>query len=50
LTQIYEFRRAQALDAGITEDQIVDAVGVDIELGRGPATVTARFAMNVLSY
>jgi len=45
-----EWHIKQALDAGITREQIVDAVGVGIEMGGGPATVSARFAMKVLSY
>ena len=45
-----EWHIKQALDAGVTKDQIVDAIGVGIEMGGGPATVSARFAMKVLSY
>ena len=40
----------QALKAGATEEQVVEAIGVGIEFGGGPATVSARFALNVLEY
>ncbi len=45
-----EWHIKQALNAGISQEQIVEAVGVGIEMGGGPATVSARFAMKVLSY
>ncbi|MCL1918280.1 MAG: carboxymuconolactone decarboxylase family protein [Peptococcaceae bacterium] len=45
-----EWHIKQALNAGITKEQILEAVGVGIEMGGGPATVSARFAMKVLSY
>jgi len=45
-----EWHIKQALDAGITKDQIIEAIGVGIEMGGGPATVSSRFAMKVLSY
>ena len=45
-----EWHIKQALDAGITKEQIVEAVGVGIEMGGGPATVSSRFAMKVLAY
>ncbi|MDR0325104.1 MAG: carboxymuconolactone decarboxylase family protein [Oscillospiraceae bacterium] len=45
-----EWHIKQALDAGITKEQIVEAIGVGIEMGGGPATVSSRFAMKVLSY
>ena len=45
-----EWHIKQALDAGITTEQIVEAIGVGIEMGGGPATVSSRFAMKVLSY
>jgi len=45
-----EWHIRQALDAGITKEQIVEAIGVGIEMGGGPATVSSRFAMKVLSY
>jgi AhpD family alkylhydroperoxidase len=40
----------EALKAGATEEQLVEAIGVGIEFGGGPASVAARFAMNVLEY
>ena len=45
-----EWHIKQALEAGVSEEQIIEAVGVGIEMGGGPATVSARFAMKVLSY
>jgi AhpD family alkylhydroperoxidase len=45
-----EWHIKQALDCGATENEIVEAVEVGIEMGGGPATVSARFAMNVLDY
>lgn len=40
----------KALDSGATEDQIMEAIGVGIEMGGGPATVASRFALKVLEY
>ena len=45
-----EWHIKQALNAGITKEQIIEAIGVGIEMGGGPATVSSRFAMKVLSY
>ena len=45
-----EWHLKQALDSGATYEQIVEAMGVGIEMGGGPATVSARFAMDVLEY
>jgi len=45
-----EWHIKQALDAGITKEQIIEAIGVGIEMGGGPATVSSRFAMKVLLY
>ena len=45
-----EWHIKQALDNGVTKEQIIDAIGVGIEMGGGPATVSSRFAMKVLSY
>jgi AhpD family alkylhydroperoxidase len=45
-----EWHIKQALDGCATEEQIIEAIEVGIELGGGPATVSARFAMNVLKY
>lgn len=45
-----EWHIKQALDANASEEEIIEAIGVGIEMGGGPATVTARFAMYVLEY
>jgi AhpD family alkylhydroperoxidase len=45
-----EWHIKQALDGGATENEIIEAIEVGIEMGGGPATVSARFAMNVLEY
>ena len=34
----------------MTQEQIIEAIGVGIEMGGGPATVSSRFAMKVLEY
>jgi AhpD family alkylhydroperoxidase len=38
------------LDAGGSKEEILETVGVAMEMGGGPATVASRFAMNVLEY
>lgn len=45
-----EWHIKQAIDGGATEDEIIESVEVGIEMGGGPATASARFAMNVLKY
>jgi len=45
-----EWHIKQALDGGATEDTIIEAIEVGIEMGGGPATASARFAMSVLDY
>jgi len=45
-----EWHIKQALDDGASEDAIIEAIEVGIEMAGGPATVSARFAMNVLEY
>lgn len=45
-----EWHIKQALDDGATEEMIIEAVEVGIEMAGGPATASARFAMNVLDY
>lgn len=45
-----EWHIKQALDAGASREQILEAIGVGIEMGGGPATVASRFAMHVLDY
>ena len=39
----------QAARAGATEQDVVEAVGVAIEMGGGPATAHARFALAVMA-
>ena len=38
----------QAAEAGAAYDEVLEAVEVGIEMGGGPATVSARFAMQVM--
>jgi AhpD family alkylhydroperoxidase len=38
----------QAAKAGATFDELLEAVQVGIEMGGGPATVSARFALEVM--
>ena len=38
----------QAAKAGATEQEILEAIEVGIEMGGGPATVSARFALEVM--
>ena len=38
----------KAADCGATLDEVVEAIDVAIEMGGGPATVAARFAMDVM--
>ena len=38
----------QAAKAGHTQEEILEAVEVGIEMGGGPATVSARFALKVM--
>lgn len=45
-----EWHVREALEAGATEEQVVEAIGVAMEMGIGPTTVTARFAASVLEY
>jgi len=45
-----EWHIKQALDDGATEVEIIEAIEVGIEMAGGPATASARFAMNVLEY
>jgi AhpD family alkylhydroperoxidase len=45
-----EWHIKQALDDGASQDEIVEAIEVGIEMSGGPGTVSARFAMNVLEY
>lgn len=45
-----EWHIKQSMDAGATEGEIIEAIEVGIEMSGGPGTVSARFAMNILSY
>jgi len=45
-----EWHINQALHDGASEDEIIESIEVGIEMGGGPAIVSARFAMNVLEY
>lgn len=38
----------QAASAGATHDEVMEAIEVGIEMGGGPATVSARFALQVM--
>jgi len=38
----------QAAKAGASMQEVLEAVGVGIEMGGGPATVSARFALDVM--
>ncbi len=39
----------QAFQSGATNEEIFEAIEVGIEMGGGPATVSARFALEVLA-
>ena len=45
-----EWHIKQALDDGASENEIIEAIEVGIEMSGGPGTASARFAMNVLEY
>ena len=45
-----EWHIKQALDAGATLEEVIEALEVGFEMGIGPTTVTSRFAMKVLKY
>jgi AhpD family alkylhydroperoxidase len=45
-----EWHIKQALDDGASQGAILEAIEVGIEMSRGPGSVAARFAMNVLEY
>lgn len=40
----------EALNAGATAEQVLEAIEVGMEMGGGPATVTSRFAISVLEH
>ena len=45
-----EWHIKQSIDAGASRDEILETIGVSIEMGGGPSTVTARFAMQVMEF
>jgi AhpD family alkylhydroperoxidase len=45
-----EWHIKEALASGASEKQIIEAIGVGIEMGGGPSTVSSRFALKVLEY
>lgn len=45
-----EWHIKEALNSGASEEQILEAIEVGIEMGGGPATVSSRFALKVLEY
>jgi len=45
-----EWHTKEALNAGASEKQILEAIEVGIEMGGGPATVSSRFALKALEY
>jgi AhpD family alkylhydroperoxidase len=45
-----EWHIHEALNAGASKEEIIEAIGVGMEMGGGPATVSARFAMKVIEY
>jgi AhpD family alkylhydroperoxidase len=45
-----EWHIKQAIDAGASTGEILEAIEVGIEMSGGPGTVSARFAMSVLEY
>jgi len=45
-----EWHIKEALNSGASENQIIESIEVGIEMGGGPATVSARFALKVLEY
>ena len=45
-----EWHIHEALKVGATVEQVIETVGVAMEMGAGKATVSARFAKKVLDY
>lgn len=45
-----EWHIHQALLSGASAQQVMEAIETGIEMGGGPATVTARFALKALEY
>jgi AhpD family alkylhydroperoxidase len=47
-TSCMEWHITQAAQEGATQREVLEAVEVGIEMGGGPATVSARFALDVM--
>ncbi len=45
-----EWHISEALRLGASEEKVMEAIDVAFEMGGGPATASARFAMKVLQY
>jgi AhpD family alkylhydroperoxidase len=45
-----EWHIKEALRSGSSQEEVLEAVEVGIEMGGGPATVSSRFALKVLEY
>ena len=45
-----EWHAGQSLAHGASREEIMETIGVAIEMGGGPATVAARFALKALEY
>ena len=45
-----EWHIKQAVHAGASREEVIEAIEVGMEMGGGPATVASRFAMQVLEY
>jgi AhpD family alkylhydroperoxidase len=45
-----EHHISEALRVGAAPEEVLEAIDVGMEMGGGPATVSARFAMKVLQY
>ncbi len=45
-----EWHIKQGLDHGASNEEIIEAIEVGIEMGGGPATVSSRFALSALEY
>ena len=43
-----EWHIGQAMKSGATKEEVLEAIEVGIEMGGGPATVSARFALEVM--
>jgi AhpD family alkylhydroperoxidase len=45
-----EWHIKQAIDSGATKAEIIETIDIAIEMGGGPATVAARFAIKILEF